>query len=183
MQLEQIQTSPFTKTFADMFKQVAWSHLLQPLHCFILSFCLYLLLQMQYKLCVAVAFVASFPGEEVALLSTGNGLNLSSSSDFNRCCHIASCFQRSIEGSCSLHNAVATANENAPHASQPSCSCIAMLLMVTVSFSEWMISLIRSITVCGMEDRAFAVIQQHSCLVFIQFYAYCIQWFDRICII
>ena len=107
---------------------------------------------MRYKLCIAVAFVASCSGEEVALLSTGNGLSLSCSSDCNRCCHIASCFQHNIEGSCLLHNAVATANENTPHASQPCCCCIAMLLIVTVSFSEWMISIIRSTTVCGIEE-------------------------------
>ena len=163
-----------------MFKQVAWNHSLQPLHCFILSFCLYLLLQMQYKLCIAVAFVASFSGEEVALLSTGNGFNLSSSSDFNRCCHIASCFQRSIEGSCLLHNAVATANHNTPHASQPCRSGIAMLLMVTVSFSEWMISVIRSTTVCGMEEY---LLSYKNTVVLSSFNFMHIQWFDRICII
>ena len=97
-----------------------------------LNYSTLLYLQVQYKLCIEVAFVAFF--EEVALLSTGNGLNFSSSRDFNRCCHIVSCFQRSVDGSYSLHNAVATASENTPHASQPCCSCIAMLLTVTIAF-------------------------------------------------
>ena len=125
---------------------------------------------MQYKLCVAVAFVASCSGEEVALLSTGNGLSLSCSSDCNRCCHIASCFQRNIEGSCLLHNAVATANESTPHASQPCCCCIAMPLIVTVSFRVDDIN--NKIYHCMWYRRIFAVIQEHGYLVFIQFYAY-----------
>ena len=78
------------------------------------------------QLCTEIAFTTFLFSEEV--VSSGNGISNSSSSDFNRCCYIAFYFQ---DWSCLLDNVVATASENTP---EPCCSCIAIFLNVTVAF-------------------------------------------------
>ena len=124
-------------------------------HCtasFYLFVCTYLLLHMQCKLCIAIAFIAYFSGEEVALHSQEIGsiflLQVTSigAATLRLVSNIAS------KGLVHCIMQWLLLNKNTPHTSQPCCFCIAMHLMVTVSFSEWMISIIRSTTVCGIEE-------------------------------